>query len=395
MAEVSTAPQRDPDDERRRELKLTCMANLLSATEERVYFKDLESRFLFVSAGWLAAYAPGRSADELTGKTDFDVFSHQHAADAFADEQEIIQTGKPIAGQVERETYTGRPDAWVSTTKMPLLDRDGRIIGTFGISRDVTAQVSAERTLARQAAELSTQNEQLREMDRLKDEFIAAVSHELRTPLTSIIGYIELLEDEGADGPDIGQFAEAIGRNAEQLLRLVGDLLFLSRMRSGKLALELGVTNLAEAAAEAVAEARPDAQLKNVDVTLSVAAVPPFTADPGRISQLLGSLVSNAVKFTGDGGRVEVGIQVADDQAVITVADTGVGIPAADLERIFERFYRTAAATRQMVPGTGLGLAIAKGIVDAHRGTITVDSTEGRGSTFTVHLPLRPVPART
>src|SRR5437016_5013838 len=269
MVKAKSAPQGDADGMSARELRLTCMANLLSTTEERVYFKDLESRFLFVSAGWIAAYAPGRSAEELAGKTDFDVVSHQHAADAFADEQEIIQTGKPIAGQVERETYTGRPDAWVSTTKMPLLGETGQIIGTFGISRDVTAQVSAERTLARQASELSAQNEQLRELDRLKDEFIAAVSHELRTPLTSIIGYIELLEEEGVNGPNTGQFAEVIGRNAEQLLRLVGDLLFLSRMRSGQLALEFRATNLAEAAAEAVAEARPDAPPKHHDLTLS------------------------------------------------------------------------------------------------------------------------------
>ncbi len=395
MAKAKTAPQGDPNSEPARELKLTCMANLLSTAEERVYFKDLESRFLFVSAGWLAAYAPGRTADQLIGKTDFDVFSHQHAADAFADEQQIIHTGKPIAGQVERETYTGRPDAWVSTTKMPLVDEDGQIIGTFGISRDVSAQVSAENMLARQAAELSTQNERLRELDRLKDEFIAAVSHELRTPLTSIIGYIELLEEEGVDGPNTGRFAEVIGRNAEQLLRLVGDLLFLSRMRSGSLALELQGTDLAEIAAEAVAEARPDAQRKHLDLVLSAAAVPQFAADPGRITQLLDSLLSNAVKFTGDGGRVTVSTGVADGQAVLTVTDTGTGIAADELDRIFERFYRTAAATRQVVPGTGLGLAIASAIVEAHNGSITVDSTEGRGSTFTVRLPLRPVPGVT
>jgi len=393
MAKAKSASQGDADTEAARELKLTCMANLLSTTEERVYFKDLESRFLFVSAGWIAAYAPGRSAEELTGKTDFDVFSHQHAADAFADEQEIIQTGKPIAGQVERETYTGRPDAWVSTTKMPLLDDAGRIIGTFGISRDVTAQVSAENTLARQASELSAQNEQLRELDRLKDEFIAAVSHELRTPLTSIIGYIELLEDEGVDGPNTGRFAEVIGRNAEQLLRLVGDLLFLSRMRSGKLALELQSIDLAEIAAEASAEVRPDAQLKHIDLVLSLAPVPLFAADPGRIGQLLGSLLSNAVKFTGIGGRVEITTGVTDGQAVLTIADTGMGIPAAELDRIFERFYRTEPATRRVIPGTGLGLAIATAIADAHHGAITVESAEGQGSTFTVRLPLRPVPA--
>ncbi len=375
-----------------RELMLTCMRNLLAATEERVYFKDLESRFIFVSAGWIAAYTPGRSAEDLIGKTDFDVFSHQHAADAFADEQQIIRTGEPIAGQVERETYFGRPDAWVSTTKMPLLDGDGRVIGTFGISRDVTAQVGAEDTLARQASELSAQNERLRELDRLKDEFIATVSHELRTPLTSIIGYIELLRDEGMDGPNTGQFTEVIGRNAEQLLRLVGDLLFLSRMRTGKLAIDLHATDLAGLAAKAVAEMRPQARRKNVELVLSATAVPPFAADPVRITQLLGNLISNAVKFTGAGGRVEVSIGAQEDRAVLAVADTGAGIPAADREKIFERFYRSATAARLVVPGTGLGLPIVKAIVEAHGGSITVDSAEGQGSTFTVHLPLRPVP---
>jgi signal transduction histidine kinase len=225
------------------------------------------------------------------------------------------------------------------------------------------------------------------------DEFIATVSHELRTPRTLIIGCIELLEEEGADGPNTGRYAEVIGRNAAALLRLVGDLLFLSRMRSGQLALEYRATDLAAAAAEAVAEARPEVQLKNIDLILSTAAVPPFTADPARIGQLIGSLISNAVKFTAPGGRVEVRVGETDGQALVTVSDTGAGIPAADLERIFERFYRTAAAAKQAIPGTGLGLAIAKAIVEAHRGRITVDSTEGRGSTFTVLLPLRPAHA--
>jgi two-component system, sensor histidine kinase and response regulator len=393
MARAKAAPTGHADSEPMRELMLTCMRNLLAASEERVYFKDLESRFIFVSAGWLAAYTPGRSAEDLIGKTDFDVFSHQHAADAFADEQDIIRTGEPIAGQVERETYFGRPDAWVSTTKMPLLDSDGRVIGTFGISRDVTAQVAAEDTLARQASELSAQNERLRELDRLKDEFIATVSHELRTPLTSIIGYTELLRDEGIDGPNTGQFTEVIGRNAEQLLRLVGDLLFLSRMRMATLAIDLHDTDLAGLAARAVAEMQPEAQRKNVELVLSATAVPPFAADPARITQLLGHLISNAVKFTGNGGRVEVSVGTQDDRAVIAIADTGAGIPAADRERIFERFYRSANATQQAVPGIGLGLTIVKAIVEAHDGSITVDSSEGQGSTFTLSLPLRPMPA--
>ena len=364
------------------------MSNLLSTSKERVYFKDLMSRFLFVSQGWIEAYTPGRAAAELTGKTDFDVFTKDHASSAFADEQEIIRTGEPLVGQVERETYQGRPDAWVSTTKMPLRDDRGETIGTFGITRDITPQITAEHALARQAGELSAQNERLRELDRLKDEFVALVSHELRTPLTSIIGYIQLLRDERASGLDTDHFARVIERNAERLLRLVGDLLFLSQMQSGQLALELRDTDLAGLAVEAVEEARPEAQRKHVDLDLSATAVPRLAVDPTRIAQLLGNLISNAVKFTPQGGKVGVTLAVEGGEAVLGVADTGIGIRAADRERIFERFFRTEAATRRVIPGSGLGLTISQAIVQAHGGTITVRGDETHGSTFTVRLPL-------
>ncbi len=374
-------------------LMLTCMRNLLSCNEERVYFKDLMSRFIFISAGWIAAYAPGMTAEQLIGKTDFDVFSEQHASGALADEQQIIRTGEPVVGKVERETYEGRPDAWVSTTKTPLRDPGGAIIGTFGITRDVTAQIGAEQILARQAQWLSNQNESLRELDRLKDEFIGLVTHELRTPLTSIIGYVELLRDARGGKPDANQFADVIQRNAERLLRLVGDLLFLSRIQSGEIATEFHSVDVAGIAANAVEEIRPEAQRKNIGLSLSAAAIPRFAADPTRLSQLLGNLLSNAVKFTPEGGRIAITLGLDAGQVVLTVADTGIGIPAADTERVFERFFRTAAATQRAIPGTGLGLTITKAIVDAHRGTITVDPSPGGGTTFRVSLPMRPVEA--
>jgi PAS domain S-box-containing protein len=392
MVRVDLPAQKRKESEPQRELELTCMSNLLSASWERVYFKDLLSRFLLVSAGWIAAYAPGRAADDLVGKTDFDVFSGEHASAALRDEQQIIRTGEPIVGKVELETYGGRTDTWVLTTKMPLRDGRGRIIGTFGISRDVTAQVRAENALARQALELRARNESLRELDRLKDEFIGLVSHELRTPLASILGYVEMLREEGASGPDVDHFAEVIERNAQRLLRLVGDLQLLSQIQSGKLAMEFRSADLADIAACAVEELRPEAQRKHIDLTLSAAAIPGLSADPTRIAQLLGNLLSNAVKFTPDGGRIEVRLGKEGDQVVLAVTDSGVGIPAADRERIFERFYRTAIARRQAIQGTGLGLTITKAIVEAHHGTITVDGDEGRGSTFTVCLPLRPMP---
>jgi two-component system, sensor histidine kinase and response regulator len=393
MVKVGLPAQRQEGSESQRELELTCMSNLLSATGERVYFKDLLSRFLLISAGWIAAYAPDRAANELIGKTDFDVFSDEHASAALRDEQQIIRTGEPIVGKVELETYGGRTDTWVSTTKMPLRDSRGRIIGTFGISRDVTAQVRAENTTTQQALQLRAQNESLSGLDRLKDEFVGMVSHELRTPLASILGYVEILREEGVNGPDAERCAEVIERNAQRLLRLVGDLQLLSQIQSGKMAMEFRRADLADIAAHAVEELRPEAKRKHIDLALSVTAIPVLSVDLTRIAQLLANLLSNAVKFTPDGGRVEVRLGSEGGQVVLAVADTGVGIPAADQDRIFERFYRTAIVRRQEIPGTGLGLTITKAIVAAHNGTIAVESAEGRGSTFTIRLPLMRVPA--
>ncbi len=146
MKQLKPDHRRDLD-----EFALVCMRNLLASGGERVYFKDRQSRFLLVSEGWRAACAPDLNAAELAGKTDFDVFGEEHAAAAFDDEQEIMRTGQPVVGKIERETFVGRPECWVSSTKMPLRDTDGQIIGTYGISRDVTAQVRAEKALAHQA----------------------------------------------------------------------------------------------------------------------------------------------------------------------------------------------------------------------------------------------------
>ncbi len=131
----------------RTENERICMRNLLASSEERIFFKDLESRFLFVSAGWLSAYHDGHSLDDVIGLTDFDIFSKAHASEAFEDEQRIIRTGEPIVEKLERETFRDRPDAWSSTTKQPLFDECGNIIGTFGLSRDITVQIDAQQAL--------------------------------------------------------------------------------------------------------------------------------------------------------------------------------------------------------------------------------------------------------
>jgi len=144
-------PSEELEGDRQRQLKVICLDNLLAATEERIFFKDALSRFLFVSAGWIAAYTPGRTAKDLAGKTDFDVFTPAHAFAALQDERQIIRTGRAIVGKVQRETFKGRPQAWVTTTKMPLRDERGQIIGTFGISRANRDPDNLERRICRTA----------------------------------------------------------------------------------------------------------------------------------------------------------------------------------------------------------------------------------------------------
>ena len=240
-----------------------------------------------------------------------------------------------------------------------------------------------------QQDQLAAQNERLRELDQLKDEFVALVSHELRTPLTSIIGYVELLKDEDVTTPDSNhqQFADIIERNARRLLRLVGDLLFLSRIQSGQMEMEISSADLGEIATRTVEEARSRARENGIELVLSAAPLPALPCDPERIAQVLDNLVTNAIKFTPPGGRVAVTLRPAAGGVSIEVSDTGMGISGPDQQRIFDTFFRSETAVRRAIPGTGLGLAITKAIIDAHHGSIAVDSREGLGTTFRVWLP--------
>jgi diguanylate cyclase (GGDEF)-like protein/PAS domain S-box-containing protein len=230
VAEVPPTGRRKSEPSR--ELESTCMRNLLSSTEERVYFKDLQSRFLVVSAGWVAACAPGQTEADLVGKTDFDIFGEDHASTAFEDEQQIIRTGEPIVGKLELETYLDRADAWVSSTKMPLRDESGRIIGTFGISRDVTAQIQAEKALAHQALHdpLTGLPNRIALIDRLSQALLAMERHPARVAVLFIDldNFKEINDSYGHDAGDlvlaeIGRRLSILARRGDTVARLGGD----------------------------------------------------------------------------------------------------------------------------------------------------------------------------
>ncbi len=233
-----------------------------------------------------------------------------------------------------------------------------------------------------------------RAVQRLKDEFVATVSHELRTPLTSIVGYVELLFDQqlsGALNETQQEFVDVIGRNAERLQRLVADLLFFAQVEAERLTLEYTQVDLVALVERARASAHPVAQNRGVSLECNCAGSAEIEADESRIAQLVDNLVSNALKFTPAGGCVRLGVQADDGLAAIEVRDDGIGIPEAEVERLFQRFFRASSAVAEEIPGTGLGLAIAKTIVDAHGGSIDVSSSPGKGTTVCVRLPVERV----
>jgi signal transduction histidine kinase len=224
----------------------------------------------------------------------------------------------------------------------------------------------------------------------MKDTFIAAVSHELRTPLMSTIGALQTIERADVDlGEELRRELVAMARTqAERLAQLVDELLFFSEVETGRLRLSPTRVDFAALVNEAAESALPQAEARGVSLGLVAEDVPELRGDRGRIVQLLGHLIGNAIKFTPAGGSVNVFATAEDGRAVVEIEDTGTGIPADEQQHLFERFFRSTGAVEQAVPGTGIGLSIVKAIVDAHRGSVTIESEEGRGTKVRVELPL-------
>jgi two-component system, OmpR family, phosphate regulon sensor histidine kinase PhoR len=230
---------------------------------------------------------------------------------------------------------------------------------------------------------------ELRRLERVRQDFVANVSHEFRTPLTAIQGFAETLLGGALEDPANRQrFVEIIRDHATRLARLTEDLLELSRIEAGELKLEFQPVSVQQLVESCVETARLKAGPKHL--ALNVAGperLPPVRGDANRLQEVLQNLLDNAVQYTPSGGKIEIGATHADRLVVITVTDTGIGIPEAEQSRIFERFYRVDAARSREAGGTGLGLAIARHIVEAHGGRIWVESAVGEGSRFHFSIP--------
>ena len=370
-----------------------------------VLFTDEQGRITHVNQSFATMFGM-ESPDPLVGTAASDLVLR--IMGVFADPDEFARrTAKALLARqpVAGEQMTAADGRTLECDYWPVVV-GGRYRGDLWLAWDMTARKQMEEQreqlleaelAARQSAELGhrqleMQNEKLRELDQAKTVFLATVSHELRTPLTSIVSFSELMRAETqALTPDGVQFLDIIERNAHRLLRLVGDLLLLSKLESGAVPLDLAPVSVPELAGEAARAASARAAKHGVTVHFSADEGPLIEADRTRLAQVLDNLIVNAVKFSRPNGLVRVEVIWGGDNDGggwrIDVADNGIGIPPEEIGQLFGRFVRATNARTAGLPGTGLGLSIVKAITELHGGRVTVDSTLGHGTTFSVYLP--------
>jgi PAS domain S-box-containing protein len=266
--------------------------------------------------------------------------------------------------------------------------------GHLWLFRDISAQARNEAEWTQLLATQRQENDRLVELDRVKASFLAEISHELRTPLTSILSFTDLLRDGvGRDEPaEQVEFLDVITRNADRLLRLVDDLVLLDRAETGILPMEWGTFDVAAVVHTAVTTFAHRAESQQISLESHLGEGPLVFGDAQRIAQLLDVLLSNAIKFTPEGGWVKVTAAANEEHWFISVADTGIGVPQDEREALFERFYRASNARAARIPGSGLGLSVARAIARLHRGEISIGNGEAGGSVVLFTLPFGSLP---
>ncbi len=361
---------------------------LMDNIPDAIYFKDRKGRFIRINKAQ-ARNLGISDPNEAIGKHDRDFFSLEHVKHAAEDERIILKTGEPLINRIEQVT---RPDGWtiwVSATKVPFYDVDGKIAGIIGISRDVTELVKIQEELKFKNMELDKALVKAEEATRAKSEFLANMSHEIRTPLNAVIGMTGLLMDTPLTAEQL-EFVETIRSGGEALLSVINDILDFSKIEAGKIDLEYIPFDLRECVEECLDLQASKALDKGIDLAYFIEPETPthIVGDVTRLRQILTNLLGNAVKFTKKGG-VEVGVSAKklagkDNryEFLFKVKDTGIGIPKDRMNRLFKSFSQVDASTTRKYGGTGLGLVISKRLTEMMGGKMWVESTVGVGTTF-------------
>jgi PAS domain S-box-containing protein len=354
---------------------------LLAELPDAIYFKDRQGRFFRTNRLHTRKLGLASEADFI-GKTDFDLFSEEHARRAFADEQTIIQTGCTISKE-ERETHTGKPDTWASTSKMPLSNEQGQIIGTFGISKDITATKHAEIKLRQTEVRLS-------EANAAKDKFFSILAHDLRNPFNNLIGLSDLLTDdfEQFDDSEKIDMIHKIQQTAELAFALLENLLDWSRVQTGTMQVYPDRIVIDRIIREIVGLSHGQAFVKNIDLSWQCVRDLMAVADENMVRTILRNLVNNAIKFTPPGGHVVIDAAKENNEIRVSVTDNGVGMDEKTLSKLFKISKKINTYGTADESGTGLGLILIHDFVKLNGGRIRVESTEGEGSVFSVWLPV-------
>lgn len=316
-----------------------------------------------------------------------------------ADGGTVVRTMREACPQTALMVLTGRNDGTLALWALAEGAQDYLVKGEHdgprladallrGLQRSRAEKLTNELLVAALRQERRSA-EQLRELNRATDEFVATVSHELRTPLASISGYAEVLQDEESLTEAQHAWVDAIARNAGRLTSLTYDLLLLSGFNSGEVQMEDEEVDLRDVVTQVRDMVGTLAAGLRLDVSFDLPDTPVLVrGDTGQLERVVLNLAGNAIKFSEAGGSVVCGVSEDDTHAVLAVTDTGMGIPEDELEALFTRFFRGSSARRRAIQGTGLGLHIVATIVDNHGGRVGVRSVVGEGTRFTVHLPL-------
>jgi PAS domain S-box-containing protein len=374
---------RDLSRVRRAQSDAVHLAAIVDSSDDAIVSKDLNG----IVSSWNRAAERmfGYTAAEMVGRSIRTIIPNDRQQEEDTVLSRIRRGERVEHFETIRQRKDGTPVS-VSLTVSPIRDESGTILGASKIARDISDRERAEQerqrllTIARDAS-------------RLKDEFLATLSHELRTPLNAIVGYVRMMQSDLLTGDKRRRAMDTVARNVTSLTQIVEDVLDVSRIISGKLRLDVQRVDLAPVVQNAVDTVRPAADAKGVQLTtIADPRTPAVSGDPERLQQILWNVLSNAVKFTGRGGKVQVRLEQVNSHIEITVSDTGAGIPPEFLPHVFDRFRQAEAGIDRTTGGLGLGLAITRHLVELQGGRIFAASEgSGRGSTFRIELPRRVV----
>jgi two-component system sensor histidine kinase/response regulator len=355
---------------------------LMHNIPDRIYFKDLDSKFIRVNKAMAIRHGM-QDVKMMEGHTDFDLYTNEHALQAFNDELNIIQTGIPIDNLEEKETFSDGSIKWALTSKMPLYNKDGKILGTFGISHDITNRKIAEEKINLYIGEL-------KELNATKDKFFSIIAHDLKNPFSNILGFSELLKEEVRDN-DLGaieQYSNLIYSSAHQTFRLLENLLDWANTHRGHMIFSPEILSLKEIVADITDNLKQFAVKKDITLENNITEDTEVSADRNMLKSILRNLITNAIKFTPKSGKIVLSSDVHDHQVEISIKDNGIGMNELTREQLFRLDVNHSTSGTNEEKGTGLGLLLIKEFVQQHNGDIFVESEPGIGSTFKVVLPL-------